>query len=147
MFTEPLVSEAWKDARGAVVRVRNRGQTLQALSLNDPTPRPDYIAYMGQLDVAVAKCNAARSTPGIVQHVRTELNNPTLDVDGILTTAGNACAALRDWINNNFLKAGNPEAWLVYSYSSSGAQTTLMFTSAQLAGFRTNVDTLLATTS
>ena len=146
MFTEALLSKVWEQARDEVLRVRGRGQSLQAASLAGSTPRTDYIAYMAQLNVAASKLNAARSTPGIVAYVRNQLDNQALDVDGILSTAGTACATLRDWIFTNFPQNGGG-GWLVFSYDSAGVQTTLLFTTGQLAGFRTNVDTLLAATS
>ena len=139
-------AEAWAATKIAANRVRGRGNTLKAASLAGPTPRTDYIAYMAQLNDAAAVLNAARSTTGIVQYVRDQRDNQLLDVDAEYTSAMNAITTLRDWIFNNFPKNGGG-AWLVFTYDSSGAQTALTFSTAALAAFRTNVDTLLAAIS
>lgn len=142
----PLLSDELAKAKNEALRIRNLSTAIKARSLAGDIARFELIAYMGQLNRAVTIWNAARSTPNIAAYAQTQLGNGSLDVAAEFTAMMNATTALRDWIFNNFPKdAGN--AWLVYSYDSAGVQTSLVFTTAQLAPFRTNVDSLLATIS
>lgn len=144
--SSPLLSDVLADARAEARRVTAKSASLKAASLAGDVPRPDLIAYMGQLNKAVGVWNAARSTPGIAVYAQDQLGSPTLDVGAEFTAMMNATTTLRDWIFTNFPKdAGG--AWLVHSYSNAGIQTALVFTTAQLAQFRNHIDTLIATIS
>lgn len=60
------------------------------------------------------------------------------------TAVRNAAAALRQWIYDNFPRDSGG-AILTTTIDATGAETALMFTPAQLAGFRTQADLFLAT--
>lgn len=143
----PLLSRVLETAHDEASRIRSRSVAIKAASLAGDVPRTNLIAYMAELDRAVAIWNATRSTTNVGTYAQTILGSPSLDVGAEFTAMMNATTTLRDWIFSNFPKDAGSGAWLVFSYDASGVQTALVFTTAQLAQFRTNVDTLLATIS
>lgn len=148
----PLLADELSKARNEGLRIRNLSIAVRAASLAPGTPpvpisRFELVAYMAQLTRAIGIWNAARSTPNIAAYAQTQLGSPGLDVAAEFTSMLNTATALRDWIFANFPKDVASGAWLIYSYDSAGVQTSLTFSSAELAQFRTNVDALLATIS
>jgi hypothetical protein len=99
-----------------------------------------------QLGDGVTSWNAIAALPGIVAYGQAQYGS-ALDIAGEFTAMVNAAAALRDWIIANFPKDVGSGAVLVYTVNASGQLTELQFTSAQLAPFRTQADTFLATIS
>ena len=126
--------------------IRAQSVAIRDASAAGPIARDQVLAYMVRLSSVIANWNAARSAPNIGPYAQNQLGNGTLDIDAEFTAMLNAATALRDWIFTNFPKdAGG--AWLLYTYDSAGAQTSLTFTTAQLAQFRTNIDAFVATIS
>lgn len=144
--SSPLLADELSKAKNEASRIKGVATSIKATSLAGDTPRYQLITFMGQLNSALAIFNATRSTPNIASYAQTQLGAPGLDVAAEFTAMMNATTALRDWIFTNFPKDVGG-AWLVYSYDNAGVQTSLVFTTAQLATFRTNVDSLLATIS
>lgn len=138
-----LLSFVLENARTKANSVRQESILIRDRSAAGNVNRVDVVHYMGRLTNALAAWNAARSTPGIGPYAQEQLGSPTLDVDTEFGEMLSTATTLRDWIFANFPKDVSG-AWLVHSYDASGVQSHLVFTTAQLAQFRTNVDALIA---
>lgn len=144
--SSPLLADELARARNEASKIRTIATSIKTASLAGDVPRQQIITFMGQLNNALGVFNATRSTPNIGAYAQTQLGSPTLDINVEFTAMMTATSTLRDWIFANFPKDGSG-AWLVQSYDNSGAGTQLVFTTSQLAQFRTNVDALIATIS
>ena len=139
------LDSALSSACAHALRVKQFFQQLRNESAAGDVARERIVESLRVLALANTAWTAAASTPGIAAYAQEQLGSPTLDVAAEFTAMLNAASSLRTWIFNNFPKDAGSGAWLVQSHNDSGVPTSLMFTTAQLATFRTNVDTLLAT--
>lgn len=134
---------ALTNACAQALRVKQFFTQLRNDSAAGDVTRDRIIIGLQVLTGAITTWDQARSTPGIAAYAQAQLGTPELDVNTEFTAMMSTADLLRTWIATNFPKdAGG--AWLVYSYDATGAQSPLVFTTAQLNQFRTNVDALLA---
>jgi hypothetical protein len=142
-----LLSSSLANACGQARRVKDIATTLRTASAVGDVPRTNLIFLMQQLSTAIAIWNQTAALSGIAAYAQAQLGNGSLNVATEFTSMVNAATALRDWIFTNFPKDAGSGAWLTGSFNNAGTLTELVFTTAQLAQFRANVDTFVATIS
>ena len=89
---------------------------------------------------------AAGSTPGIAEFARAQKNMPALDVVAEFTSVLAALDGVTAWVGTNFPKVTDGNGtWLLAQSLGADSPVDRMFTTAQLATFRTVLDGLIAT--
>lgn len=126
-------------------QVKAHLQAIVSASEAGAIPRHRIINTMAMLTQAVAVFQAAASVPGLVQYAKDQKADQALDVAAEFTAMVRACTALRDWILTNFPKDAGSGAWLAQSFDSAGVATELTFSTAALAQFRSNANSVIAT--
>lgn len=142
--TQVSALKAFNGVLGNMVRITNRVDELSTASLGGDTNRFHYIELLQTLRSASAVFTQALTVPGfnaVAQFFYGDSRNYITE----LTAVRDAADALADWIVTNFPTDAGSGAWLVFTYNSNGVQSSLVFTSAQTASFRTQADAFLAT--
>lgn len=142
--SQQLLVDALRDAQAIANRAKRRTQELKSAAETAPVDRQELIVYMGELTAALNRWATISALPGIVQYARDQFDNQTLNVGAEFTAMVTAATSLRDWIFNAFPKDATSGAWLVDNYDVNGRPSRLQFTVAQLSGFVTRADALIA---
>lgn len=145
--TNSTLATTWSDACAQAAGLKSLATVISTNSAAGPIPRQTIIDFLRALATGIVRWQSAAETPGIVAYAREQVDNPALDIVAEFNAMVNAAIALRDWIVANFPKDAASGAWLVATFGSDGRPTSLTFTTAQLAQFRTNVGTFTATIS
>lgn len=90
-----------------------------------------------------AALSAAASTPGLAQFARDQKSNQSLDVVAEFNAVMAAIDGTISWVETNFPKDAG--GFLLAQTITAGEVTDRMFTPAQTAGLRTQLDTLIST--
>lgn len=97
------------------------------------------------LRVYRSKLSAMSGTPGLVAYAQAQKNLPGLDVVAEFTALLSAIDGVTSWINTNFPK--DVSGFLLERTLGVDGPTERAFTPAQTAGFRTQLDTVIAAIS
>lgn len=145
----PASQQTLADALGTVNatanKIKSRALTLRNTSVNTNVARYELLDLQKALNDAVTTWNTAAAIPGLAAYAQAQFNNATLDVAAEFSGMVNAAISLRDWIFANFPKDAGSGAVLTRTVAANGTVTELVFTPAELAQFRTRVDTFAAT--
>lgn len=126
--------------KSAVVSLANESQTV-------PIDRLRLVDLQRQLSEGLDRWAQVAALAGLSAYAQEQFGDPGLNVAAEYTAMRDAATALRDWINANFPRDPSTQAVLIYTMDSGGRLTSLQFTSAQLATFRTHAATFAATIS
>jgi hypothetical protein len=135
------------EINATALRVRANLTSVRNASAAGPIARQQVIDVQRDLARGVERLTTLSTTPGLAAYAQEQFNNPSLNVAAEFTTMLAAMVSLRDWVFANFPKDAGSGAWLVYSYDANGVATSLTFSSADLAQWRTRVDAVAAAIS
>lgn len=138
------LDNAFTVTNNTAIQLKGQAQSLRDNSVSNDTLRVNLISLQRNLDRGITRWNEARVLPGIVEYVRDQFNDPTMDVAAEFNSMVNAAISLRDWIYTN-MPTGADGAILERVVNADGTYTDLVFTSAQLQTFRTEADTFITT--
>lgn len=127
--------------------IKNDVMSIRNASVSSDINRRTFINLQRQLTNAISRFNEIKNIPGILQYVRDQYDNPTLDVGTEFNAMVNSATNLRNWIYNNFPIDSGSGAILSETVDLDGNITSLVFTSAQLTSFRVQADIFLGTIS
>jgi hypothetical protein len=125
------------------LKVKTYCQSLRTASAAGPVQSGVVISTFMSLRQDRAALVTAAATPGIVQYARDQKNNQTLDVVAEFNAMVAAIDQVTNWITTNFPKAATGE--LLERTLGSEGPIEVTFTSAQTAGLRTQLDSLIGT--
>ena len=129
------------DRQIASVKLTCQQVRAEAAAGNIPSSRIlDLFVNLQQSKVSLA---AAAGTSGIGAYAQAAKNNPALDVVAEFTAVLNTIDGVLAWITTNFPKDGS--GWLLAKSFSGNTITDRTFAPAATAGFRTQLDSLIAT--
>lgn len=128
----------------AASSLKNRAIAIRNASLAGDISRLTPLVFVRDLTAAINVFNEASSVPGIVQYARDQKGNQGIDVVAEFSAMVNAATACKDWVNAN-IPTGAQGAVLLQTHDGQGNLADMVFTSAQLAVFRTQLDALIAT--
>jgi hypothetical protein len=143
--SQQLLVAGLQSAISNASQVKELTQQIRDGSLLGDTDRQNLISLLRLLDRAITEWAAVRSLSGIGAYAQDQFDNMGLDIVAEFTAMEAEAILLRDWIFAAFPKDIATGAWLVHSYDTAGKATSLVFTSAELSGFRSRADDLLAT--
>ena len=138
-----LLSFILDDIDRRVAGVKLLGTQVRTESLAGAIPSTRILNLFINLQQERIALVAAAATPGIVQFARDQKNNQTLDVVVEFTAMLVALDAVIAWISTNFPKDAG--GFLLARSFSGTTIVDRMFPSAQTAGLRAQLDTLIAT--
>lgn len=124
--------------------VKQQAQQIRAASLSGPVGANNVITYVGDLADYRDLISRLASTPGLAAYAQAQYNDGTLDIVAAFNTMMTAIDATRSWVNTNFPKDGAGNL-LEKKFDANVRVQLNTFTTAQLAGFRTQLDALIAT--
>jgi hypothetical protein len=121
--------------KGDCVQVRNAAAA-------DNTSSSTILRVFTHLRVYRAKLSALSSTPGLADYARAQKNAPGLDVVAEFNALMAAIDGVTGWIAVNFPTDGG--GFLLERTLGANGPVERQFTPAQTAGFRTQLDTVIA---
>lgn len=146
--SQQTLSDGFQLANATANRLRGQVLQLRNASESASVSRAAILNLMRLIDEGIDRWAQVAAIPGIVDYARAQFANQSIDVAAEFTTMRNAAIALRDWIDANFPRhADGSVAVFEQSAGTDFLPVDKTFTSAQLATFRTNADTFIATIS
>lgn len=146
-ISQQTLEDAFNSANNLALAFKAEVSRLHDASLAGPTSRRDYVALLRKAAGCIAAWQAAAGLTGIVAYARDQYGNQTLDVVAEYTAMISAVTAIRDSVFSTFPTDAGTGAWLIEQYDQDGLPTSLTFTTAQLATFRTLAQGYLASVS
>ena len=145
--TQLSAGEAFSTINRTALTARAQAQAFSAKSAAGPVSRIEVLELQRTIAGAAARLTSLSTTPGLPQYARDQFANPALDPVAEFTAMRAAMISLRDWIFANFPRDPTTQAVLTHTYDVDGVASQLTFTSAQLAGLRTQIAAFVATIS
>ena len=143
--SQEYLVQTFTEANQTALRIKERTQDLRDRSAVGDLDRRFIFSHHQKLIEAINIFNTAKATPGIVQYAQDQFNDPTLDVTAEYTAMLDAATSMATWVVNNFPTDATTDALLMQKFGVGGVAEPLVFTTAQLAGWRTEADALIAT--
>lgn len=134
------LESAWSGARSSATKVKQMAGALKSASLAGPVPAQQILDFLAQLATQYDRLTVCAAVPGIGAYAAnqvagfdsaTEFNAVLAAIDGV-----------RNWMIANFPASGG--YILQRQFDVAGRTTDRTFSTASLAGLRTQLDTLLA---
>lgn len=143
--TSPLTqAEAWVEARAVAAQIKSAASAIAASSQSGPVSGLQIANFAGFLASQNTALTACAAVPEIVAYAEAQINNPTFDIAGSFTAMQNAVVATVQWITTNFPKdTSNFLQFITFDVNGNLVYST--FSVAQLAGFVTQLNALIAT--
>lgn len=143
--SEGSLNGLFNTANGVAVRIKERVQAVSDMTQAGATQRRMLRELQLDLSRAIATFNDAASKTGMAQYAKDQFGDQGLDVAAEFNAMISQATTLRDWIFNNFPKDQDSGAVLLETLNTDGSTTSLMFSSAQTADFRTQALLFTAT--
>jgi hypothetical protein len=139
---------AWQVIRSTAAAIKARTAGLNSLSLAGSVGSSALLDYLDWLLDRRTDLSAYASTPGLAAYAQAQVNSPGLDITAEFNSMVGAIDNLRTWMTTNFPQNSPGTAYLQsHTFDGAGRKVDRLFTTAQLATFRTNLQALLATIS
>lgn len=143
--TETLAA-GWENAQNIGRQLKAGAESLKAATAAGPVPRSRVLSYEREIRSFRDRLVAIAAVSGMAAYVEGLPNTPAnYDAAAEFTAMRTQIDATITWIRNNFPTNGTPPAGtlLERTWGAEGP-TELTFTTAQTAGLRTQLDTLIA---
>lgn len=141
----PTLASALATLNEAIEVARDTAAAASARSAADTSPRQYYVPVIRTFEQVITQMNALANTQGLAQYAQNQYANAGLNIAAEFTAVRNALVSLNDWIKAAFPKDPNTGRYVIKGTDAEGSEEALVFTAAELAGFRTRVATFLAT--
>jgi hypothetical protein len=136
------LESAWAGARATASKVKQMAQQIHAASLAGPVAAQQLLDFMAQLATQQERLIACAGVSGIGTYAQQQF--PALDLGAEFGAMQTAITNVRSWMVTNFPKDGSGYL-LQRQFDAAGRTTDRAFSTAALAGFRTQLDALIAT--
>lgn len=140
-----MLSFVLEDIDRTIAEVKRDCQAVKAESLAGTVPSARILGLFINLRQNRAQLATAAATPGIGAYAQAQKNQPALDVVAEFNSVIAAMDGVTAWINTNFPKDGS--GFLLAQTLGANSPLDRTFTTAALANFRTQLDSLIATIS
>lgn len=143
--TKPdTLANAWEGARGVAAQVKSRAAGLKAQSLAGDVGSSAILDFVTGLADAKVLLTRYAAAPGLAAYAQAQVNDNALDVAASFTAMSTQIDACGAWVIANFPKDGSGYL-LAKQFNGGGRTVDRQFNTASLAGFRTQLDALIAT--
>ncbi len=140
-----ILSRVLDQIAQVMLQVKSGAQQIRAASLSGPIGANSVITYVGDLADQRDRLVALSAAPGLAAYAQEQYNNGSLNIAAEFTATLAAITATRDWIVTNFPKAPTTNELKEKTFDANGRVVLNTFSTASLAGFRTQLDALIAT--
>ena len=138
-----MLSIVLEDVDRRALSVKVQCQTIRTAAAAGNINSSDIVSIFNFLKTQRAGLAAASSTPGLGAYAQAQKNSPSLDVVAEFTGMLAAIDGVTAWIITNYPKDAN--GFLLERTWGANSPIDRVFTPAQTAGFRTALDSLIAT--
>jgi hypothetical protein len=142
------LAKAWEAANRAADQTNAQVKSLRDHSVSNDTLRSSLVSLQRNLSFAIDTWTTVKSVSGIGDYAMSQVQGNWASVAEVATDFNamiSAATSIRDWIYNNMPKDASTGAILDQAVDADGNLVDLVFTSAQLADFRTEADAFLDT--
>lgn len=137
------LEDAFRQLRDIAANVKALSLNIRAQSLTGLLSAPVIQNYMAGLKSFRSRMSALAGTTGLPAYAQAQLGN-SIDIIAEYNAMISALDATVTWVAANLPKDGS-NYLLSIQIAADGATTDRVFTSANLSGFRTQIDALTAT--
>lgn len=141
--TAEHLARAFVDATTRAAALKTYVQSVRNASAAGPISGNVIVELYLRLVADKARFDAIAATPGIGQYAKDQYNDDTYDVAAEFTAMVNAITAVGTWINTNFPKDAG--GYILKDQLTASGVDVRTFSTASLATFRTQLDSLIAT--
>jgi hypothetical protein len=125
------------------IQMKQQAQGARDTMAAESVPSKTIIDVFLRLRGDRAAFDAAKAVPGLAAYAREQYDNPALDIVAEFNAMTSAIDNVTNWISTNFPKDGG--GFLLAQTLGANGPVDRMFTPAQTAGLRTQLDALIAT--
>lgn len=140
-----ILSRVLDQIAQVMLQVKSSAQQIRSASLSGPIGANNVITYVGDLADNRDRLAALASAPGLAAYAQAQYNNGSLDIAAEFTATLAQIDATRTWIITNYPKAATTNELKEKTFDANGRVVLNTFSTASLAGFRTQLDALIAT--
>lgn len=131
--------------QNCAAQAKDRATSAVAVMGAGPVDANFVFSLLDGLAGLIANLNSVKNTAGLDAYATAQVPGYAGTISSDITATVNAAQACIDWVVANFPKDSTATFLLAQSLNADGTRTMRGFTSAQTAGFRTALNTLLAT--
>lgn len=135
------LATAYASVRSRATQAKKLASDSKALMLAGPVSGNVIRQLLDALITAKAELQTAAAVNGIVAYAQSQEGDPEYDVAAQFTTLVDACTGVISWIVANIPTSGGYVQMETWSASGVSVRT---FSTAQTAGLRTQLDTIIA---
>lgn len=139
-----LLSQALNQLDGIMLMVKSLSTSLRTKSAAGAIPASDVTDYLSRVADFRDRLAVLAQTPGLGAYAQAQKSLPSLDVAAEYAATVTQIDATRSWIITNFPKDASNNLSIV-KFDANGRTVTNTFSSAALAGLRTQLAALEAT--
>lgn len=139
--TPMSLAKSLDQAMAVAGQIKVQAQTMRDQSAAGPVSATAIVQLSGVLASLRTQMSEVAATPGLSAYAQTQF--PLLDVSASYSSMVSQLDATLSWIQSNFPKAASGEL-LERKFSADGRTSAVMFTSAALSAFRSQLDLLIA---
>ena len=140
-----ILSRVLDQIAQVMLQVKSSAQQIRAASLSGPIGANNVIQYVGDLADHRDRLAALGAAPGLAAYAQEQYNSGSLDIAAEFTATLAAIDATRTWVVTNYPKAPTTNELKEKTFDANGRVVLNTFSTASLAGFRTQLDALIAT--
>lgn len=136
--------DTWETVQRTARDLKKYLQDFNTQSLAGPLSANAVIGVMNALIIAKTQNTAAAGVGGLAAYAQEQVNDPTLNVAAEFTSMNDAITLAINWIVANFPANGG---YIQKDTLSATGVAVRSFTTAELAGLRTQLSSVIATIS
>jgi len=137
-----LLADAFASIFGKLRIVKSQTQATIA-RIDSGATADEVINIMRGLQTSYDIINTAKTTPGLAQYAQDQLGDSVLDIAAEVNATLAAMAATVTWIANNFPK--DASGYILKDKIVNGSIDNRVFTPAQMAGLKTQLNAIIST--
>lgn len=145
-LTQNSLTYALGVVQNCAAQIKEHATSAIAVMAANPVDTNFVFNLLDQLNGVIANLNAVKNTVGLNAHATANVPGYAATMTTDITATVAAAQACIDWVVANFPRDTVATTWLLgFQLNADGSRTARFFTSAQTAGFRTALTTLLLT--
>lgn len=142
-LTKNSLAYALNQVQNYAAQAKDRATSAVAVMAAGPVDTLFVFSLLDQLNGLIAGLNAVKSTAGLDAYATVQVSSYVGTMSTDITATINAAQACIDWVVANF--PSNTGFLMGEQLNANGTRTQRSFSTVQTAGFRTALNSLLAT--
>lgn len=138
------LATAWNVIRNAAGDIKQQSQQLRDLAAANNVPGSRITTWLANMASLQTTLDTMTAVTGMAAYAQAQTNDPTLDIAAAYTAMKNALTAARSWVLANYPKDVNGYLLDTKLNATTGVPEARLFTPAETAGLRTQLDAVIA---